>query len=245
VFNDLLVKPLFNLLAYIYAVLPLHDFGLAVIVLTIIIRIVLWPLVNKQLHSQRAIQKLQPEMARIKKEAAGDRQKESQMVMELYKEKEISPLAPMLPLLIQMPVLIALFVVLKDIVVSSNFAKLSYDFVASMGAIAPIIHGTTKFVPSFFGLVDLAKPALVFALTAAATQFYQTRQIQPKQQATDAQAQTMNAMIYVFPVLTLFIGLSLPGALALFWTVTSLVAIFQQHLILKKDVEDLEKGGKK
>jgi len=82
-FDTFLVKPLFNLLAGIYGVLPLHDLGLAIVVLTILVRLALWPLINKQLHSQRAIQELQPEMARIKKEAKGDKQLESKLVMEL------------------------------------------------------------------------------------------------------------------------------------------------------------------
>src|SRR5215470_5632014 len=112
-FNALLVQPMFNLLATIYALV--HDFGLAIIILTIIIRGALWPLVTRQLHSQRAIQDLQPELKRIKSKAAGDKQVEAQMTMELYKEKEISPFASILPLLIQLPVFIALFIVLKDI----------------------------------------------------------------------------------------------------------------------------------
>ena len=239
-FNDYLVKPLFNLLAGIYGVLPLHDFGLAIIVFTIIIRLILWPLVNKQLHSQRAIQKLQPE-----KQAKGDKQLESKLVMELYKEKEISPMAPILPLLVQMPVLIALFVVLKDIVVNGNIAKMAYAPIKNLDVISHIISGSTKFDPSFFGLINLAHPSVVFAILAGLAQFVQTRQIQAKQQNTDSQAKTMAAMTYMFPALTFFIGLSLPGALALFWCITSLVAILQQHLVLNRDVEELEKGGKK
>src|SRR5436305_1814739 len=102
-FNTLLVHPLFNLLAVIYAVMPGHDFGLAVIILTVLLRLALWPLVSKQLHSQRAMQQLAPEVAKIKQKAKGDRQKESQLLMELYKERGISPFASMIPLLIQLP----------------------------------------------------------------------------------------------------------------------------------------------
>lgn len=244
-FDTLLVKPLFNLLVGIYGVLPWHDFGVAIILFTLVIRIILWPLVNKQLHSQRAIQKLQPEMNRIKKEANGDKQLEGKLVMELYKEKEISPMAPLLPLLVQLPVLFALFIVLKDVVMADNLAKMLYEPVKQLTAVADIVRHAVKFDPSFLGLIDLAKPSVIMAAAAGAVQFLQTRQLQPKHSSTDAQAKTMNTMTYIFPALTVLIGLSLPAALALFWTITSLVAILQQHLILKRDVEELEKGGSK
>src|SRR5689334_17101374 len=105
-FDTLLVHPIFNLLAVLYAFV--RDFGLAIILLTIIIRGLLWPLVTKQLHSQRALQELQPELQRIKTEAKGDKQLEGQLVMELYKEREINPFASFLPLLIQLPIFFAL-----------------------------------------------------------------------------------------------------------------------------------------
>src|SRR5438067_12708716 len=106
-FTTILVQPIFNLLAVIYALV--HDFGLAIIILTIIIRGLLWPLVSRQLHSQRALQELQPELKRIKAEAKGDRQLEGKLTMELYKEREINPFASFLPLLIQLPIFFALF----------------------------------------------------------------------------------------------------------------------------------------
>jgi len=103
-FTALIVKPLFNLLVLIYAILPGHNFGLALIIFTIIIRILLWPLVKKQLHQAKMMRKLQPELKRIKKETKGDRQKESVMMMELYKERGISPFGTL-------PTLIVLFMV--------------------------------------------------------------------------------------------------------------------------------------
>src|SRR6185369_16500708 len=112
-FNTILVHPIFNLLAILYAFV--HDFGIAIVLLTILVRLLVWPLVTLQLHSQRALQELQPELKRIKELAKGDRTLEGKLTMELYKEREISPFASFLPLLIQLPVLFAMFVVLKDI----------------------------------------------------------------------------------------------------------------------------------
>src|SRR3954468_2193892 len=100
-FTALIVKPLFNLLVFIYAILPGHNFGLALIIFTIIIRLLLWPLVKKQLHQAKAMRKLQPDIKRIKQATKGNRQKESQMLMELYKEKGIIPFATFPILIVQ------------------------------------------------------------------------------------------------------------------------------------------------
>jgi YidC/Oxa1 family membrane protein insertase len=239
-FNTFLVQPLFNLLATIYAMLPYHDFGVAIILLTVIVRLCLWPLVNKQLHSQRALQELAPELARIRTEAKGDKQLEGKMTMELYKEREINPFASFLPLLIQLPIFFALFVVLRDVVKPGEISHLAYGPVKQLSAIAALMNGSVKFDPQMFGLVDLAKPAWFLAVLAAGAQFYQTKQLTPKNQTQDTQAQIMKSMTYVFPFMTFFIGLTLPSALALYWVATSLMAILQQTLILRRDVEELE-----
>src|SRR5687768_10596742 len=107
-FNDLIVQPIFNLLVLIYALLPGHNFGLALILFTIVIRLLLWPLVKKQLHHAKAMRKLQPELKKIKKQTKGDRQKESMMMMELYKERGINPFGTIPILIVQFIVLIGL-----------------------------------------------------------------------------------------------------------------------------------------
>jgi YidC/Oxa1 family membrane protein insertase len=252
-FNTLLVEPLFNLLALIYSVLPVRDFGIAIILLTIVVRLLIWPLVTKQLHSQKAVQELQPELARIKSQAKGDKQLEGRLVMELYKEKEINPFASFLPLLIQLPIFFALFIVLKDVVNPDQIAKLAYEPIKHLGPIADILQSKAHFDPKFLGVIDLAKASPLLAALAAIAQFFQTKQLQPKQQAKDAQAQMMGMMIYLFPGLTFIFGLTLPSALALYWAVSSAVAILQQYLVLQRDVREIEaapavkakaKGGK-
>jgi YidC/Oxa1 family membrane protein insertase len=241
-FQVILVQPLFNLLAVIYALLPGHDFGVAIIVMTIIIRLLLWPLVNKQLHSQRAMQKIQPEVARIRTEAKGDKQKESAMLMELYREKGINPFGSLLPLLVQLPIFIALYTVLRDMIKPGEIAHLAYPFVKNMNVFADILHHSAVFHPTFLGFIDLTKPAIGLAALAAVCQFFQTKMLSPKSPQGDAQAQAVASMIYIFPVVTFLIGLSLPSALALYWITTSLVAIFQQYLVLRRDVEELEEA---
>lgn len=239
-FDTILVHPMFNLLAILYAYV--HDFGLAVILLTIVIRGLLWPLVTKQLHSQRALQELQPELQRIKTQAAGDRTLEGQLTMELYKEREINPFASFLPLLIQLPIFFALFIVLRDIVKPGEIAQIAYEPVKQLSAIADLISGKTAFHPTLFGLIDLTKASPILALLAGLAQFIQTKQITPKHQPSDSQARIMKSMMYMFPALTFFVGLSLPSALPLYWTTASLIAILQQYLVLQRDVRELEEG---
>lgn len=240
-FTTILVRPLFNLLATIYAYLPIHDFGLAIILLTVVVRLILWPLVSKQLHSQKAMQELQPELARIRREAKGDKAVEGKLTMELYKEKEINPLASFLPLIIQLPIFFALYAVLRDVVKPGEIAHLAYGPVQHFGPIAEIIKHGNAFHPTLLGVIDLAKASPLIALLAGIGQFVQTRQLMPKNQVKDPTAAMISNMtIYAFPALTFIIGLSLPAALALYWTTTAGMAILQQTIVLRQDVRELE-----
>jgi len=90
-FTTFIVQPIFNLLVLIYAMLPGHNFGFAIIIFTVLVRLLLWPLVKKQLHQTKAMRKVQPELKRIKAAAKGDKRKEQQLMMELYKERGINP----------------------------------------------------------------------------------------------------------------------------------------------------------
>jgi YidC/Oxa1 family membrane protein insertase len=137
-FQTLLIKPLFNALLGLYAVVPGHDFGLAIILFTLLVRVLLWPLVRKQLHSQRAMQKLAPEIAKIKAKSAGDRTKESQMLMEMYKERGISPLASLVPLFVQLPVLFAFFFVIQHALKVAEINNLGYDWLKQLDYIKAI-----------------------------------------------------------------------------------------------------------
>src|SRR3974390_596469 len=119
-FTTIIVKPIFNLLVFILAVLPAHNLGAAIIIFTIIIRFILWPLLKKQLHQTKMMRKLAPELKRIKAETKGNRQKESQMVMELYKEKGVSPFGSIGILIIQIPILIGLYSSIRKIIIDPH-----------------------------------------------------------------------------------------------------------------------------
>ncbi len=243
VLNSIFVQPLLNILFLIYGLIPFHDFGVAVIILTAIIRFAVWPLTAKQLHGQKKMQALAPDIAKVKKEAAGDKQKESRMLMELYKEKEISPFSACLPALLQFPFLIALYFVFQQS--THNFEHIAtqlYTPIQNLSYIQTLIHNPASYNPTLLGFLNMAKPSIALALIAGVTQYIQVKMIAPKKDPNnkDPQAQATQMMNYTFPALTVFIAWSLPAALPLYWTVTNLISIGQQSLIMREEVEQME-----
>lgn len=190
-FTTLIVQPLFNLLVLIYALLPRHNFGFAIIIFTIVIRLMMWPLVKKQLHQAKAMRELQPELKKIKLAAKGDRQKESAMMMELYKEREINPFSSIGLLIVQIPVFIGLYSGLKRIVVNPKaIVEFSYPFVANLPWIKTLAADISKFDSTLFGFVDLSRaaigktggiywPAMIIVIASAVVQYYQAKQLMP------------------------------------------------------------------
>ncbi len=190
-FTTLIVQPLFNLLVLIYALLPGHNFGFALVIFTIIIRLILWPLVKKQLHQARAMRELQPEIKKVKQATKGDRQKESQMLMELYKEKGINPIGTLPTLIVQVVVLIGLYSGLRRIIADPHsLISFSYPAIQHMGWMRHLAHDIHAFDDTLFGWVDLSRaaltkgmpiywPAMLIVLGSAIAQFFQGRQLMP------------------------------------------------------------------
>ncbi len=190
-FTTLIVKPIFNLLVLIYALLPGHNFGLAIIIFTIIIRLLMWPLVKKQLHHAKAMRALQPELKRIKAEAAGDRQKESAMVMALYKEREVKPLGSIGIIFVQVIVLFGLYKGLYKIIQDPHqLVSFSYSWVQHLSWMQTLSHNIHRFDNSLLGVVDLGRtalgkaggiywPALLLAGLSSVAQFLQSKQLMP------------------------------------------------------------------
>lgn len=244
-FDTLFIQPLANILFLIYSLIPGHDYGLAVIILTILIRLALWPLISKQLHSQKKLQALQPEIAKLREQAGGDKQKESAALMELYREREINPLASCLPLLVQFPFLIALFILFsKGGSGFQDFQSLLYGPIKELGYMQEVIANPSLFKPSLFGLVDLtAKSNIILAVIAGVTQFIQVKQITPKSvDPKDPSAATSKIMIWLFPLLTGYISYTVVAALPLYWAVSNLVSIGQQTLIMRGEVDKMEEA---
>lgn len=244
-FDAIFIKPLANILFIIYGLIPGHDFGLAVILLTAIIRFALWPVLARQLHSQKKMQALQPEIAKLREQAKGDKQKESALLMELYREKEINPLASCLPLLIQLPFLIGLFAVFTRATSGiANFEQYLYGWTKDLPHIANIIADPSLYKTTLFGVIDLAaKSNIVLAVLAGASQFIQVRQITPKHtDPNDPSASANKMMMWMFPVLTGWIGYTLVAALPLYWAVSNGISILQQTITMRDEVEKMEEA---
>jgi len=271
IFELFIVQPIFNLLIGLYSIIPGGDFGVSLILFTIIVRLALWPLVKKQLHQVKAMRKLQPELAKIKKNAAGNRQLESTQMMDLYKKHGVNPFRSIGVLIIQLPIFIALYQVIQIFTLHRDqIAKFTYDFMEHFGPIKQLIEHPESFNEKLLGVVDLTGHAIggaggvniilvLLAVAAAITQYIMSKQTMPQQaskkklrdimsEAADgkkADQSEMNAivsgkMIKFLPFFMFFIMLSLPGALALYYVVSNMVAVFQQGSILKKDEDELE-----
>lgn len=241
ILQAIFVTPLLNVLFLIYGLIPGHDFGVSVIILTIIIRLALWPLTAKQLHSQKKMQALAPDITKLKKKAAGDKQLESQLLMELYKEKEISPFSACLPALLQFPFLIALYFVFQQSTNATELGSQLYAPIKNLSFIQSILLNPSQFNPTLFGLVSMASRSIPLAFIAGITQYIQVKMLTPTHiEPGDAQAQATKFMNLTFPAVTIFIAWGLPAALPLYWTVTNLISIGQQKLILTEEVEKME-----
>lgn len=228
IFNAILYQPLFNGLILIYNYLPGHDFGLAIILLTIIIRLVLYPVSVKALNSQKALQKLQPQLQEIQKKYKDDKEAQAKETLELYRKENINPFSGLLLAIIQIPILIALYQVFWHGLKPGELGNL-YGFVTNPGHINAM----------FVGLLDLSKPNVIFAVVAGVLQFFQTKMLLPakdpsKPKQNDMASMMQTQMVYFFPFITIIILFKLPSALGLYWIVSGIFTIAQQYLIFKK-----------
>ncbi len=271
IFDVLIVQPIFNLLIGLYSLIPGGDFGIALIIFTVLVRLALWPLVKRQLHQVTAMRKLQPELAIIKKNSKGNKQLESMQMMELYKKNGVNPFRSIGILLIQLPIFIALYQVIQIFTLHRDqVAKYTYSFMENIGPVKELIAHPEHFNEKLLGVVDLTAHAIggaggvnvflvILAIVAAGTQYIMSKQTMPqtasKKRLRDVMSEAadgkktdqaeMNAivtgkMIKFLPFLMLIVMLNLPGALALYYAVSNIVAVFQQRYILKKDVDEME-----
>ncbi len=239
IFNAIIFQPILNLLIWLYNIIPGSDFGFAIIALTVIVKAILYPLTVQQIKQQRALQGLQPKIDEIRLRLKDDKDGQAKELMDLYKREKVNPASSCLPLLIQLPVFIGLFQALRDGLASRSLNML-YPFIANPGTINNM----------FLGIVDLSKPNYTLAVLSGLIQFWQSWQMFKKPSATtppppevegskgakdESMASMMNKqMMYIMPIMTVFIGISLPGGLTLYWLVMSLLTVAQQAIFLRK-----------
>lgn len=229
----ILYQPLYNILMFFVAVLPGNSVGIAIIVLTLIIRIILYPSTKNALIAQKKIRKLQPKLEEIKKLHKGDSQAQNAALMELYKEEKVNPLGSCLPLLVQMPIFFVLYKVFINGLDVSRF-NLLYNFVPTPESVNTV----------FLGINLSQKKLIILPIITAALQFWQSKQLMPstaaKTDKPDPTQMVSKQMMYVFPVIIFITARSLPAALPLYWSVNSLFSIAQQWYLLREKTEDLE-----
>ncbi len=253
-FNLIFTYPIFNGLMLLYHLFG--DFGLSIVVLTLTIKLVLFPLTLQQLKSMKANQALQPQMQEIRKKYAKDQQAQMQAMQALYKEYGVSPMSGCLPMFIQLPVLYGLYYALNDVLRNSNhnvesinshlypfvtpfqhFPNVDLNWFTWLSFLNPIFHLHWSWSISL-GVPD---PTHVLPILAGLATFIQLRMSQPKTNPATAKAgksdqpdptqQTMKTMQYIMPLFTVFIGWTFPAGLALYWTVSSIFQAVQQYFV--------------
>ena len=248
-----------NALIFLHAFL-FHDFGTAIVVLTVLIRLALYPLFVAQLRSQRVMQELQPAIAEVKRKYKDDKQRFAEEQMRLYKERGYNPASGCLPMLIQLPILIGLYAALQQVgcglgppapppdwpppglpsdtqycpgLSGEALQSILYPFVPNLGHVDTTAH----WLPWITGSGGLAQPEpfpfKILAVFAGATQLVASLMTLPAKtpQTVDPMQKSMQSMVYYFPLFTVYIAATVPAGLGLYWVVTTLFSIVQQYFV--------------
>ena len=233
-YTTLLYEPTLNLLVFLYNIVPGNDLGVAIILLTIIIKLILYPFSVKSIKSQRELQKIQPQIAELQKKYKDQKETMSKELMALYRREKINPFSSCFPLLIQLPFLIAVFQVFGSGLSTENLTGLY-----------PFIHNPVQLNHFTLGIFDLSKGNLILAALAGLAQFWQSRMLvtkKPPMNVPGSKDESMTAamnkqMVYFMPLITVLIGAKLPGGLALYWFFSTLLTIAQQYYMFRKDTK--------
>jgi YidC/Oxa1 family membrane protein insertase len=224
-FHTAFYNPIYNALVALVAFIPRGDVGIAVILITIIIRLILLPFSLSAVRTQRAMKVLEPKIKELKEKYKGDKEKEALETLALYKEAKVNPFASILTVFIQIPVLLALYWVFR-------YEPFSVIDIARLYSITPIPHTISL---EFIGLVSVAGKSITLAILAGATQFLQAHlalsgTMKPSGDGTQAGFQQMMGMQlkYVFPFLIAVISYTTSGAVALYFITTNLVGALQE-----------------
>jgi len=236
-FNTLFYAPLYNTMVWLIDVIPSHDAGIALVILTLFVSVLLFSLSKKSIKTQIAMKEIEPELAKIK--AIESKEEQAKQTMALYKKHKVNPFSVILILLIQFPILIALYYVFYN-----GFPEIHTDVLYSFIKVPEAVN------MMFLGLIDLTQKSVFLAILAGVTQYVQaailTSYNKPKP-LVEGQKRTMQEefansmqtqMKYFLPVMIGGISLTLPAALPLYWSVRNLFTAAQEVFIrrrLKRD----------
>jgi YidC/Oxa1 family membrane protein insertase len=226
IFNQTLYQPLLNSLAFLTNIMPAHDIGLAIVTLTFIVRVLMYPITHHSTKTQNKMRELEPELSAIKEKLKDSKEEQARQTMELYGKHGVNPFSGCLVAVIQIPVFIALYYVFAR---GLNFdQELLYSFIAK----------PENMRMEFLGLIPMAKASTLFAVLAGITQFLQVKLSQPPVTATDkskkegdfARAMKLQ-MTYVLPFVIGFAALKFPAAVSLYWTANNVFAIVHEGTV--------------
>ncbi len=235
-FNTIFVEPLYNLLVFLVNVVPFHDVGLAIIILTILVKLILSPLHKKAIIGQFRLKELEPQINEIKKQYP-DKKEQAAKSFELYKQYKINPFSGCLPILIQLPIILALYRVFLN----------GFDF--GTHQLYSFIARPEVFNLNFLGLVPLDEKSLVFAILAGVTQFIQghysiaMRNHTPADKSDNSMQANMSRMMgtqmkYILPIFIVFISYQISAAIALYWAVNNIFTTIQEIRLYKRLMEE-------
>lgn len=216
--------PILNLLVFFYQTIAFHDLGLAIIFVTLLIRLILYPFFHKGAKQQMLMQRIQPKVKKIQELHKNDREKQAQALMELYKEHGVNPFSSILLLVIQLPILLTLYRIFLSGLGPAQFAGL-YSFI-----IPPETVNAT-----FLGIINLTTPSVILVVFAGIAQYFQARLAiyrNPNDTTPPSSAEKIaRQMAFIGPVITIVIFYQLPAAVGLYWFVSSLFSVFQQYFV--------------
>lgn len=229
IYTALLYQPILNVFVGLYNLIP--EAGVVIILLTLAVRLILYPFYKKQVEAQKSMQELQPKLNEIKSKYKDNKEEQARAMMELYKNNKVNPLSSCLPVLIQLPIFLAVYQVLRDGLTNTDSFDLLYGFVNRPEMIDPL----------FLGYFDLAGRSVLLAVLAGLAQFWQAKMLvktrpQPKVEGSsdeDTMALMNKQMMYFMPAMIIFFGITLPAGLSLYWLVSTLFMVAQQYLAFR------------
>ncbi len=223
-------RPILNVLVYFYETIAGHDFGIAIILVTLLIRLVLYPLFHKGAKHQMALQRLQPKIKKIQELHKNDKQKQTEALMGLYKEHGVNPFLSIVLLVVQLPILIALYRIILSGLGAGGIGSGLYSFIPEPHAINAL----------FLGILDLKQRSIILVLLAALAQYFQSKLAiyrAPNAGPPSPAERMARQMVFIGPIITVVIFYNLPAGVGLYWLISSLFSIIQQ-LIVNKHLRD-------
>lgn len=242
IFFTFFTQPLYNALVFLMSIVPGGDAGLAIVCLTLIVKLILFPLSRKAIRTQLMMRSIDGELKEVKEKFKNDKQKQALETMALYKKRGVNPFSSFFLLLIQIPIIFALY----RIFLQNHLPEINTDLLYSF------VNVPDHLSILFLGLIDISEKSLFLALAAGITQYIQgklsippTKKDKTKERSfSDDLAHSMNLqMRYIFPVVAFFISWQISGAVALYWTVSNLFSIGQELVVRRQLAEKNTEGN--